>query len=221
MLIISSPNDSSLNLFRIDLKKRKALAEKFGITGYLCPNRDHNLWCPTRPGMHGFMFVGLGREATTFAQAETRNVFVGMGTKQYRYLGLYEAVRTEGLTAEEWDPLPEEVSWLYTQTCSIFALLMYCMQFKSKYSATTKDKSKDDQRSASQIRAAYDDGSLFAPCVMLKCIGYDGELYRALAEVAGAAAVPVSTTITTKRIHESESSDALEVQRRKSARTSI
>lgn len=92
------------------MKKRKPLAEQFNISGYLCPNRDHNLWCPTRPGMHGFMFVGLGRENTTYIKAETRHVFVGMGTKRYRYLGLYDAVRTDSLTLEEWGPLPEEVS---------------------------------------------------------------------------------------------------------------
>lgn len=60
--------------------------------------------------MHGYMFVGLGREAITFAKTETRHVFVGMGPKQYRYLGLYEAVRVDGLTVAEWDPLPEDVS---------------------------------------------------------------------------------------------------------------
>jgi hypothetical protein len=71
---------------------------------------EQNPWCPTRPGMHGYMFVGLGKEADTFNESEIRHVFVSIGRKQYRYLGLYEALRAkEPLTADEWEPLPENV----------------------------------------------------------------------------------------------------------------
>ena len=60
--------------------------------------------------MHGYIFVGLGKEADTFKESEIRHVFVSIGRKQYRYLGLYEALRVkEPLTADEWEPLPENV----------------------------------------------------------------------------------------------------------------
>lgn len=61
--------------------------------------------------MHGYIFVGLGREKGKFETPETRHVFVGLGAKQYRYMGFYEASMIEkGLEVDEWDPLPEHVS---------------------------------------------------------------------------------------------------------------
>jgi hypothetical protein len=60
--------------------------------------------------MHGYMFVGLGAEADTFVEPQTRHVFVSIGTKQYRYLGIYEASRVKDkLTVDEWEELPESV----------------------------------------------------------------------------------------------------------------
>jgi hypothetical protein len=61
------------------------------------------------------MFVGLGREADTFNTAETRHVFVNVGTdignKKYKYIGMYEASRVDGLTFDEWLETPEDVSF--------------------------------------------------------------------------------------------------------------
>jgi hypothetical protein len=60
--------------------------------------------------MHGYIFVGLGKEVETFNKQETHHVFISIGTKQYRYLGMYEALRMkEQLPVEEWKPLPENV----------------------------------------------------------------------------------------------------------------
>lgn len=104
-------------------------------------------------------------------------------------------------------------------------MLTNLIQFKAKYSTTTKDKSKDDTRSAALIRAAYDEGTLLAPCVLLKCVGYDKDFYRALAVAKDAPNVhtpPSSVTATSKRVHEGDTGlDGIELQRRKSARTSI
>ena len=94
---------------RVDTSKPRPLAHH-GISCYLCPNQEQNPWCPTRPGMHGYMFVGLGLEADTFVEPETRHLFVGIAVRQYRYLGLYEVTRVkDNLTLDEWKALPDSV----------------------------------------------------------------------------------------------------------------
>lgn len=102
-------------VFRIS-DTQTALARNHGITGYLCPRLDHNPWCPTAPGQHGYIFVGLGYEKYTFVEPELFPIFVGLAKQKgdtqrnHRYLGMYKAIRVSPLTAEEWNGLSEEVS---------------------------------------------------------------------------------------------------------------
>lgn len=99
-----------------------ALAKKHGIFCYLCPNSDHNSWCPEQPGQHGYIFVGLGKEKDTFITPTILNVFVGtkspgQSKPVFKYLGLYRVSRVEALTVEEWLSLPLKVSMIRLPSC--------------------------------------------------------------------------------------------------------
>lgn len=137
----------------------KPLALKFGITSYLCPNLWENPWCPTNPGMAGYMFVGLGEEIHKFVQPEIHELFVGVAKTNYRLMGRYRAHRVEPLTVEEWLTLPDKV--------------------RSKYCETTQRKAKDS-RSVEGISAAYELGELRVPCVKLTCLDFKEDLYKKL-----------------------------------------
>ena len=113
------PNTDTRHL-SVDVSKRRPLA-RHGISCYLCPNLEQNPWCPTQPGMHGYMFVGLGTDAGTFVKPATRDIFVSIGTKKSRYLGLYEASRVDKLTVNEWTAFPDSVC--------VQVLPCYCAQF--------------------------------------------------------------------------------------------
>lgn len=70
---------------------------------------DHNAWSPAGPGQHGYMQVGLGRDAKLFNDdGEERHVFVGTG-RFFLYCGWYHVQRVTALTAEEWATLPDKV----------------------------------------------------------------------------------------------------------------
>ncbi|KAG1755160.1 uncharacterized protein EDB91DRAFT_277238 [Suillus paluster] len=140
---------------------QKTLSKKFGITSYLCPNLWENPWCPTRPGMAGYMFVGLGDEIHRFVRPEDQvhELFVGVAKTNYKLMGRYQAHRVEPLTVAEWQSLPDNV--------------------RSKYCETTQRKSKDS-RSVEDINAAYESGELRAPCVKLTCIDFKENLYNSL-----------------------------------------
>lgn len=137
----------------------KPLALRFGITSYLCPNLWENPWCPTSPGMAGYMFVGLGEEIHKFVEPEVHELFVGVARTNYRLMGRYRAHRVEPLTVEEWMTLPEKV--------------------RSKYCETTQRKAKDS-RSVEGISAAYERGELRVPCVKLTCLDFKEDLYNRL-----------------------------------------
>ena len=159
------------------------LAESRQITSYLCPGLDHNPWCPTAPGQHGYMFVGLGREKDTFLEPEDFNVFVGQlksknsERRKYRYIGVYRAVRVSPLTVDEWNTLSEPVRIHFSERC----VHNHVLQVKGTYVSRTKEKTVDS-RSLAQIRAAYDQGELSVPCVMLECIAFDDVLLSNLVE---------------------------------------
>ncbi|KAG1783825.1 hypothetical protein EV702DRAFT_17518 [Suillus placidus] len=138
---------------------RKRLALRFDIKSYLCPNLWENPWCPTSPGMAGYMFVGLGEEIHKFVQPEVHELFVGVARANYRLMGRYRAHRVEPLTVEEWLTLPEKVRF--------------------KYCETTQRKAKDS-RSVEGISAAYERGELRAPCVKLTCLDFKEDLYKEL-----------------------------------------
>ena len=159
------------------------LAKSRQITSYLCPGLDHNPWCPTTPGQHGYMFVGLGREKDTFLEPEDFNVFVGQlkskssERRKYRYIGVYRAVRVSPLTVDEWNTLSEPVRIHFSESC----VHNHVLQVKGMYVSRTKEKTIDS-RGLAQIRAAYDQGELSVPCVMLQCVTFDDVLLSSLVE---------------------------------------
>ncbi|PBK77198.1 hypothetical protein ARMSODRAFT_949099 [Armillaria solidipes] len=140
-----------------------ALAQKHGIGCYLCPNLEHNPWCPTIPGQHGYIFVGLGVDKDAFVgKGEFYTVFVGIkegSSRRFRYLGRYTATHVAPLTVAEWNTLAPSV--------------------QSTYSEATKKKTKDP-RPTEKIKSLYDEGVLSVPCVLLKCVDIDHELSSSL-----------------------------------------
>ncbi|ESK98312.1 hypothetical protein Moror_62 [Moniliophthora roreri MCA 2997] len=101
-------------------REQPDLATARGIDGYLCPNVDNNPWCPAVPGQHGYIFVGLGQEHSTFLTEEERHVFVGKKiADQLRlsmsYIGLYRCCRVDALTVEEWKSLPSGLRKGYSE----------------------------------------------------------------------------------------------------------
>ncbi|KAG6885447.1 hypothetical protein C0993_001527 [Termitomyces sp. T159_Od127] len=165
-------------------QSQTALAKTHDISMYLCPALELNPWCPTTPGKHGYMFVGLGQEKTTFEQPHVGlNVFLGKTRsssqpKEYSYLGVYTAVRVNGLSADEWNLLSHE--------------------FKIAYCNATKEKSKDP-RTVEAIRAAYDAGELSVPCVRLQCTHFNEGLYDALTAAHLVISPPRPLRISIKR----------------------
>jgi len=91
------------------------LARGRNIEEYLCPRLDHNPWCPSVPGQHGYMFVGLGRDKDTYTIPKLCNLFVGIpkcgekSERNFRYLGVYRVSRVESLNVSEWETLGQEV----------------------------------------------------------------------------------------------------------------
>lgn len=140
-----------------------ALAERHGIDCYLCPNLEHSPWCPTTPGQHGYIFVGLGVDKDAFVgKGVFYTLFVGIkegSARRFRYLGRYTATHVEPLTVAEWNTLAPFV--------------------QSTYSETTKKKTKD-ARPTEKIKSLYDEGVLTVPCVLLKCVDFDHELSSSL-----------------------------------------
>ena len=85
------------------------------IASYLCPTLNHHPWCPSRIGNHGFMFVGLGKDKSSYQSAAIRNLFVGlpktmMENRRFRYLGKYKVTRVDPLSVDEWALLSADVS---------------------------------------------------------------------------------------------------------------
>ncbi|PFH54588.1 hypothetical protein AMATHDRAFT_52223 [Amanita thiersii Skay4041] len=150
------------------VNSQTTLAKSKQISTYLCPSLDHNPWCPTTPGQHGYMFVGLGREKDTFLEPQNYHVFVGLlkdvsyKRRQYSYVGVYRAVRVQPLTVDEWNTLSESV--------------------KTTYVSRTKEK-VNHNGSLAQMRTAYDGGELAVPCVKLECIDFDNTLFTSLVQL--------------------------------------
>ena len=155
-------------------------SEKQIVPSYLCPTLNHHPWCPSRPGDHGFIFVGLGKDKDSYHPAAIRNLFVGlpktvMNHRRFRYLGKYKVTRVDPLSVDEWAMLTTEVS--AEVICGLTIVLFF--QFKAVYAKLTKDKTKD-ARTLDDIVIAYENGDLRIPCVQLQCIGFDEDFFTAL-----------------------------------------
>ncbi|KAG5353377.1 hypothetical protein C0989_007522 [Termitomyces sp. Mn162] len=98
-LLASSIGGSIQSLIVRVTQSQTALAKTHDISMYLCPALELNPWCPTTPGKHGYMFVGLGQEEKTFMEPHVGlNVFLGKTRshgkpKEYCYLGVYTAFK--------------------------------------------------------------------------------------------------------------------------------
>ncbi|KAF9056286.1 hypothetical protein BJ165DRAFT_1432397 [Panaeolus papilionaceus] len=141
--------------------------KKAMISTYLCPTLSHHPWCPSMPGQHGFIFVGLGKDRDTYAQASLRNLFIGLPKtsakkRKFQYLGKYKVHRVESLGVEEWMNLSDET--------------------KHMYSKVAKDKLKDP-RTVEEIEVAFERQELSVPCVVLQCVSFDREFYAALCAI--------------------------------------
>ena len=84
-------------------------------SSYLCPTLNHHPWCPSTPGEHGFIFVGLGKDKDSYHSVAIRNLFVGLpktvtSNRRFRYLGKYKVTRVDPLSVDEWAMLSPEVS---------------------------------------------------------------------------------------------------------------
>lgn len=100
-------------------------------SSYICPTLNHHPWCPSRPGDHGFIFVGLGKDKDHYHTGAIRNLFVGlpktgMNSRRFRYLGTYRVTRVDPLIVDEWAMLSAEVS-----TEVIFISLVILRSFRS------------------------------------------------------------------------------------------
>ncbi|KAK7058861.1 hypothetical protein VNI00_001485 [Paramarasmius palmivorus] len=145
-------------------ESRKPLAIERNIDVYVCPNIDQNPWCPDAPGKHGYMFVGLTVDHSTFVTKERRHIFLGERKTKNKsldmtYLGLYECLRVDPLTVNEWESLSSDVQRAYSQL--------------------TKSRTKD-QRPWESIKDDYSSGRIHVPCVRLTCVEYDHKLYEGL-----------------------------------------
>ncbi|KJA29249.1 hypothetical protein HYPSUDRAFT_32651 [Hypholoma sublateritium FD-334 SS-4] len=138
--------------------------KKNRVSSYLCPTLDHHPWCPSTPGQHGYIFVGLGKDKDSYKSAITRNLFVGLSKGQgkhriFRYLGKYRVSRVEPLSCEEWATLSDETKVVYANLT---------------YGKGNGLPSVDD------ILSTYESGKSRIPCVQLQCIGFDLRFYKAL-----------------------------------------
>jgi len=198
-LLTSSLGGSSQTLIVRNIESQTPSKSK-DMSYYLCPGLDRNPWCPSSPGQHGYIFIGLGKEKNTFLSPEIRNVFVGIKDKGqhrrfYVYLGVYEVVRVLPLTIDEWKSLS-------------FA-------FKVIYSKSTKSKTPNDGRTLQQIQHAYENGELSVPCVQLRCIGFDKELYSTVMHQNQPVNAWLPDTLRTKRTKDDLEKGSVSVSQKK------
>ncbi|KAF8203669.1 hypothetical protein BJ912DRAFT_940679 [Pholiota molesta] len=151
-------------LFEHLSENNEAFDKKAITSTYLCPTLDHHPWCPSVPGQHGFLFVGLGKDKDSYRFPVVRNLFVGLPKgrtkhRTFRYLGRYRVCRVKPLISEEWHTLPKEIKLIYANL--------------------TRDKG-NDPRPLDEILSSYNTGELQIPCVQLQCISFDQPLYTAL-----------------------------------------
>ena len=47
-------------------------------SSYLCPTLNHHPWCPSTPGEHSFIFVGLRKDKDSYHSVAIQNLFIGL-----------------------------------------------------------------------------------------------------------------------------------------------
>lgn len=136
------------------------------------------------------MFVGLGNESETFLVPETLNLFLGVPASNAKldvlYLGVYEVCRVAPLTVTEWRTLSSVVSPSHQSGF----LPHVSSKVQASYVAVTASRlerqAKKIDGTLQRIEEEYNDGSRFVPCVRLRCVGFDKELYDGMAANFGA-----------------------------------
>lgn len=78
-------------------------------------------------------------------------------------------------------------------------------------------KKAKTKNSKNEVRSAYDKGELKAPCVMLRCVGYNESLLQALMKAQSVLTSP-PTTIRKSNLRRNESNQATKDSSRKRAR---
>ncbi|KII93531.1 hypothetical protein PLICRDRAFT_49566 [Plicaturopsis crispa FD-325 SS-3] len=197
----------------VTVKSQTPLSTEFHINKYACPNARDNPWCPTEPGSHGYMFMGLGTDHDVYQTADELHLFVGVNMACYRYMGLYRMQTTAPLTKEEWATLSEKTQKSYSRITETRVFKEVCSE------ASDPDR-------VEQIQREYDSGHLLVPCVELVCVDFDYELYERLACIKTTASQAETLSDAS---HEGDSSygskrrrddEALPSTARKSARLS-
>ncbi|EJD54466.1 hypothetical protein AURDEDRAFT_79396 [Auricularia subglabra TFB-10046 SS5] len=145
-------------VMRVSATNDKVRLKEFNITRYYCPNAQGNPWLPKLPGMHGFMFVGMGALDSTIGTDECCEMFIGMGTNDWRYFGNYRCTRMEPLTVDEFQNLTPAM-----QTT-------YCKFTVAKQLAST----------VPDAMSKYASGELRVPCVRLACQMFNLALFDSL-----------------------------------------
>lgn len=115
-VIFHSMHDHQLTQ-QLRFGKRKQLAADHDLHGCIYPQRGTNPWLPSKPGEHGYMFLGLKgpfKDQERFLEPTTRALFIPQGKSGWKYYGLYVIQRKpeNDLTMEEWHALPNSVSIL-------------------------------------------------------------------------------------------------------------
>lgn len=139
------------------------LESKSSLNECICPQIEFDVWAPTSPTKHGFMFARLGFDKNDFITPKICELFVGYGGL-FTYCGQYEAIQVDALSLEECNTLPEKV--------------------KAECSRRTQSWRK---RSVTSIRTKYDAGVLLLPCVLLKCLLFNVNFYEDLVAAQAAA----------------------------------
>lgn len=96
---------------------------------------------------------------------------------------------------------------------------MTVIQIRETYSETTNIKT-GLRRTVKDIHADYDAGRLHVPCVLLECVGFNKELYAALAASISPASVSFGATSSSGK-RRREEDDYETYPRRRSTRNSF
>lgn len=145
-------------VMRVSATNDKIRLKEFNITRYYCPNAQGNPWLPKLPGLNGFMFVGMGALDSTVGADECCEMFIGMGTNDWRYFGTYKTTRMEPLTVEEFEDLTPAMQ------------NTYCKFTVAKHLTNTVPEAMNK----------YSSGELRVPCVRLACQGFNQALFDRL-----------------------------------------